>query len=422
VSLGGSTGVAHSDLNSVSADQHHSKDHDHSESDISTVPNSGLTNSSMTVAGNSVSLGGSTSVDYADLGDTSSFPIPNSDLSNSSVTVSAGNGLTGGGPASLGGSTMLDIDTGGVGSDEIASGTVGSDELATDSVTVAGNTVSLGNSTTVQHGQLESIEANQHHTKPSAGNGLSGGGNSFDVGAGSNISVSGNSVSLTKTVETDGEMTLRANDSNTPTRGAQIRLTDLNDNFSGEGKIFLEPNDPNNVDGSSNARVEVGTDMVPSVDAGSTLADYDLGESGDRWGSVYCENLDESSDARLKDDISDLTDGLERLEGVRPVSYRWKEADDPDQRLGFVAQELEDAVPEAVSRPDDEDGHLGVNNMMVTAVAVDAIQTQQEHIDDLEDENADLRERNADLETRLERVEAELGINTTADRQWVADD
>ena len=42
-----------------------------------------------------------------------------------------------------------------------------------------------------------------------------------------------------------------------------------------------------------------------------------------------------------------------------------------------------------------------VNNMMVTAVAVDAIQTQQEHIDNLEAENEALRERVAAIEAHV---------------------
>ncbi len=61
-----------------------------------------LLNDDITVAGNTVSLGGSTTVDYIDLNDTgSSFPIPNSDLANSSITV-AGNSV------SLGSSTVVD--------------------------------------------------------------------------------------------------------------------------------------------------------------------------------------------------------------------------------------------------------------------------------------------------------------------------
>jgi chaperonin cofactor prefoldin len=46
----------------------------------------------------------------------------------------------------------------------------------------------------------------------------------------------------------------------------------------------------------------------------------------------------------------------------------------------------------------------------------------EDRLDRLEAHLDDLRERNAELETRLERVEAALGINTTADRQGVADD
>ena len=72
-----------------------------------------VTTDSLTVAGNSVSLGGSTDVAYTDLSDTgSSFLIPNGDLANSSVTVSVGNGLQNGGQASLGGSTTLNVGSG----------------------------------------------------------------------------------------------------------------------------------------------------------------------------------------------------------------------------------------------------------------------------------------------------------------------
>lgn len=110
VSLGASTTVAHADLSSVSNDDHHTYP----------VPNSGIANSSVTVAGNSVSLGGTTSVAHADLSSVSNndhhtYPVPNSGISNSSVTV-------------------------------------------------AGNSVSLGGSTSVAHSDLSGIGANDHHT------------------------------------------------------------------------------------------------------------------------------------------------------------------------------------------------------------------------------------------------------------------
>lgn len=56
----------------------------------------------------------------------------------------------------------------------IASGGVDTDELASDSVTVAGNAVSLGGSTAIDHSDLAGIGSSDHHTKPTAGDGLSG--------------------------------------------------------------------------------------------------------------------------------------------------------------------------------------------------------------------------------------------------------
>jgi len=55
--------------------------------------------------------------------------------------------------------------------------------LLTDSLTVAGNSVSLGGSTTVAHGDLSDAPTNAHHPEPSAGIGLNreGRSNEFSI-------------------------------------------------------------------------------------------------------------------------------------------------------------------------------------------------------------------------------------------------
>jgi len=157
--------------------------------------------------------------------------------------------------------------------------------------------------------------------------------------------------------------------------------------------------------------IDTGGSLIPA-----TTGNIALGSTNSRWSDIYTfGDVNTSSDARLKRNVTDLSNGLERLRDIRPVSYEWKDEDDPDRKLGFVAQELDDAVPEAVEEPADEDGYLGVTYNTVLPVAVDAIQTQQEQIEDLEAENEHLRER-------VTAIEAELGIDAAAGQRGIADD
>jgi len=80
------------------------------------------------------------------------------------IDVSIGNGLTNN-------SGSLGID----------SNTIDSNELASDSVTVAGNSVSLGGSTGVDHDDLSNINNDSHHTRPTAGTGLSDDSDEFNI-------------------------------------------------------------------------------------------------------------------------------------------------------------------------------------------------------------------------------------------------
>ena len=89
--------------------------------------------------------------------------IPNSALTNNSVTVTAGDGLSGGGAVSLGGtisvavqvddsSLEIDSDTVRVKASGITNamlgGSIANDKLANDGITIAGNDISLGDSIT----------------------------------------------------------------------------------------------------------------------------------------------------------------------------------------------------------------------------------------------------------------------------------
>lgn len=151
VSLGGSTNISHGDLTSVSEDQHHTKNHDHSEADITAIPNVGLANSSVTVAGNAISLGGNSSIAHADLSTIGSDDHHAQDHDHSGQGVS----------------------------------TVGNQGLTNYQVTVAGNTVALGASTGVDHADLTGLGTDNHHIAHE---------HPGDQAASSNLDMSSNSI------------------------------------------------------------------------------------------------------------------------------------------------------------------------------------------------------------------------------------
>ena len=75
--------------------------------------------------------------------------------------------------------------------------------------------------------------------------------------------------------------------------------------------------------------------------------------SGDD-GSVYIDgSLHQSSDARLKKNITSLTGALLKLIGLRGVNYEWKEPEKhgnlTQSQIGFISQEVEKIFPKWVS-------------------------------------------------------------------------
>jgi hypothetical protein len=98
------------------------------------------------------------------------------------------------------------------------------------------------------------------------------------------------------------------------------------------------------------------------------------------------------SDRRIKYDIEDVKYGLKTVLDLKPRQYKFKDGD--DFSIGFIAQELKEVVPEAVSGEeiafDDADTPqerakktMGVSKDTLIPVLVKAIQEQQAIITDL---------------------------------------
>jgi len=91
-----------------------------------------------------------------------------------------------------------------------------------------------------------------------------------------------------------------------------------------------------------------------------------------------------TSDERLKDIQGSFTRGLKDLEGISPITYKWKPKGDwKDETLyaGFSAQNIQKSIPEAIGQ--NPEGYLSLQDRPILATLVNAVKEQQKEIDDL---------------------------------------
>lgn len=93
-----------------------------------------------------------------------------------------------------------------------------------------------------------------------------------------------------------------------------------------------------------------------------------------------------TSDSRLKQNVETLTGGLDAVCALRPVSFEWIEHPGTEVK-GFLAQEVKDVVPEAVSSLADENaGYYSMCRENFIPYMVAAIKELKEELDDLRSE------------------------------------
>lgn len=85
------------------------------------------------------------------------------------------------------------------------------------------------------------------------------------------------------------------------------------------------------------------------------------------------------SDARLKENVETIDNALEKVCGLRGVSYE----KDGKKGIGVIAQEVEEVVPEVVGTHDDKDATRTVAYGNMVGVLIEAIKEQQQQIENL---------------------------------------
>lgn len=122
-----------------------------------------------------------------------------------------------------------------------------------------------------------------------------------------------------------------------------------------------------------------------SITTGSRSGD------GTYTGYFDSDSWNDSSDRRLKKDIETIPDALNIVKNLRGVYFKWINNKKQYRRAGFIAQEVNEFYPEAVSYNEPTDV-WAMDKSVLTAVLVQAVKEQNVEIETLKTEVADLKE------------------------------
>ena len=172
---------------------------------------------------------------------------------------------------------------------------------------------------------------------------------------------------------------------------------------------------------NGNMRLAVSSTFEPTADGV-----YHLGGSSTRWADVWSvDGSINTSDARDKSNIRDMSYGLKDILKLHPVVFNWKDAPERGDKLGLIAQELQTVIKEAVisrtfttdekgAKSVAENSRLGVFYNDLVPVMIKAIQEQQAQIGAKDATIESLQSKITLIEDRLSQMEQMVAsIKTT---------
>jgi hypothetical protein len=115
-----------------------------------------------------------------------------------------------------------------------------------------------------------------------------------------------------------------------------------------------------------------------NVGIGSTSPAYKLDVSGSirATGDIIA-----FSDARVKENVQTVENALSKVVSLRGVTYTRNDSEDKSEKIGVIAQEVLEVLPQVVQQDDKGNYSVAYGNMV--GVLIEAIKEQQQQIDDL---------------------------------------
>lgn len=138
-----------------------------------------------------------------------------------------------------------------------------------------------------------------------------------------------------------------------------------------------------------NGRIYIGDGEIWFNGTTDSNADCKINTSGAFHSNndVVAYSTSISSDIKLKENIEPIQSGLDKILKLEGVSFDWKDEKRDKNQLGFIAQDVEEVLPELVKEVETlgtkDETHKVVNYDGVIPVLVEAIKEQQEIINKL---------------------------------------
>tara|TARA_Y100000114_G_scaffold156189_1_gene182502 strand:+ start:295 stop:1233 length:939 start_codon:yes stop_codon:yes gene_type:complete len=137
---------------------------------------------------------------------------------------------------------------------------------------------------------------------------------------------------------------------------------------------------------SSNFAMEAGVQdkdiLFKGNDGGSAITALTL-DMSNAGAATFNNDVTAFSDKRLKTDIYNIENGLEKVMKMQGVHYKRKDVNNAKPQVGVLAQDMEVIVPEIVLTADDEMQTKSVDYGKLTAVLIEAIKELKAEIDEL---------------------------------------
>ncbi|MCB0517231.1 MAG: tail fiber domain-containing protein [Chitinophagales bacterium] len=138
---------------------------------------------------------------------------------------------------------------------------------------------------------------------------------------------------------------------------------------------------------------------------------YNIDVNGNGWiaGGTWT-----GSDRNFKKDIKKYDDALEKIQQLQAYTYLYDQSKAPEynfderEHVGYLAQELQKVVPQAVMEDGKGSGYLAVNYDMIIPVISEAVKELSNQNNAIKTENDDLKNKVADLETELTELHSML--------------